>query len=185
MEIVRGTQVLVTVDPAFRTRGDANTVWVDYCNITRVVPVGGRIYIDDGLISLVVRKIGADRQVLPAHPLVPPSPLSPYTLVTLYSPPIWSHPHPNSYPNPGVGLNSWVGRLIQISTRHLLCVEPTTRPREKGKARVNLLKAYPAFPLVCKPNLSANGSLLSPCPQAQRGCRLKWRVVASWAAGRA
>ncbi|XP_005411654.1 PREDICTED: pyruvate kinase PKLR isoform X2 [Chinchilla lanigera] len=60
VEIVKGTQVLVTVDPAFRTRGDANTVWVDYCNITRVVPVGGRIYIDDGLISLVVQKIGPD-----------------------------------------------------------------------------------------------------------------------------
>lgn len=60
MEIVKGAQVLVTVDPAFRTRGDANTVWVDYPNIIRVVPVGGRIFIDDGLISLVVRKIGAD-----------------------------------------------------------------------------------------------------------------------------
>jgi hypothetical protein len=60
VEIVKGTQVLVTVDPAFRTRGNANTVWVDYPNIIRVVAVGGRIYIDDGLISLVVQKIGAD-----------------------------------------------------------------------------------------------------------------------------
>lgn len=60
MEIVKGSQVLVTVDPEFQTRGDANTVWVDYPNIVRVMPVGGRIYIDDGLISLVVKKIGAD-----------------------------------------------------------------------------------------------------------------------------
>lgn len=60
MEIEKGSQVLVTVDPEFRTRGDANTVWVDYPNIVRVVPVGGRIYIDDGLISLVVKEIGAD-----------------------------------------------------------------------------------------------------------------------------
>lgn len=60
MEIVKGSQVLVTVDPAFRTRGDANTVWVDYPNILQVVPVGGRIFIDDGLISLVVQNIGAD-----------------------------------------------------------------------------------------------------------------------------
>ena len=60
MEIVKGSRVLVTVDPEFRTRGDANTVWVDYSSIARVVPVGGRIYIDDGLISLVVKKIGAN-----------------------------------------------------------------------------------------------------------------------------
>ncbi|XP_069432401.1 pyruvate kinase PKLR isoform X1 [Ovis canadensis] len=58
VEIVKGSRVLVTVDPEFRTRGDANTVWVDYPSIARVVPVGGRIYIDDGLISLVVKKIG-------------------------------------------------------------------------------------------------------------------------------
>ena len=60
VEIVKGSQVLVTVDPKFRTRGDAKTVWVDYHNITQVVAVGGRIYIDDGLISLVVRKIGTE-----------------------------------------------------------------------------------------------------------------------------
>lgn len=57
---MKGSQVLVTVDPKFRTRGDAKTVWVDYHNITQVVAVGGRIYIDDGLISLVVRKIGTE-----------------------------------------------------------------------------------------------------------------------------
>uniref|UniRef100_G1RN68 Pyruvate kinase n=1 Tax=Nomascus leucogenys TaxID=61853 RepID=G1RN68_NOMLE len=60
VELVKGSQVLVTVDPAFRTRGNANTVWVDYPNIVRVVPVGGHIYIDDGLISLVVQKIGPE-----------------------------------------------------------------------------------------------------------------------------
>lgn len=60
MELVKGSLVLVTVDAAFRTLGDANTMWVDYPNIVKVVPVGGRIYIDDGLISLLVKKIGAD-----------------------------------------------------------------------------------------------------------------------------
>lgn len=57
---MKGSRVLVTVDPAFQKLGNATTVWVDYPNIIRVVPVGGRIYIDDGLISLVVTKIGAD-----------------------------------------------------------------------------------------------------------------------------
>ncbi|XP_023372159.1 pyruvate kinase PKLR isoform X2 [Otolemur garnettii] len=60
VELVKGSQVLVTVDPAFQMRGDENTVWVDYPNIVQVVPVGGRIYIDDGLISLVVQKIGPE-----------------------------------------------------------------------------------------------------------------------------
>ncbi|XP_053461084.1 pyruvate kinase PKLR isoform X2 [Nycticebus coucang] len=60
VELVKGSRVLVTVDPAFQTRGDENTVWVDYPNIVQVVPVGGRIYIDDGLISLVVQKIGPE-----------------------------------------------------------------------------------------------------------------------------
>lgn len=59
MELVKGSWVLVTVDPAFRTLGDAHTVWVDYPNIVKVVPVGGHIFIDDGLISLQVKKIGA------------------------------------------------------------------------------------------------------------------------------
>uniref|UniRef100_A0A8C7BK74 Pyruvate kinase n=1 Tax=Neovison vison TaxID=452646 RepID=A0A8C7BK74_NEOVI len=60
VELVKGSRVLVTVDPAFRTRGDASIVWVDYPNIVKVVSVGGRIYIDDGLISLQVKKIGPD-----------------------------------------------------------------------------------------------------------------------------
>ncbi|XP_069861064.1 pyruvate kinase PKLR-like isoform X5 [Dipodomys merriami] len=60
VEIVKGSRVLVTVDSAFRTQGNASTVWVDYPNIIRVVAVGSRIYIDDGLISLVVQKIGPE-----------------------------------------------------------------------------------------------------------------------------
>ncbi|KAM9243433.1 pyruvate kinase PKLR [Dugong dugon] len=60
VELSKGSQVLVTVDPAFRTQGDENTVWLDYPNVVRVMPVGGRIYIDDGFISLVVKKIGPE-----------------------------------------------------------------------------------------------------------------------------
>lgn len=89
MELVKGSQVLVTVDPAFRTRGDAGTVWVDYPNIVRVVPVGGLIYIDDGLISLAVKKIGADA------PRAPPSPLEPAPLPARPRSP--RHPHSRAH----------------------------------------------------------------------------------------
>lgn len=86
---MKGSQVLVTVDPAFRTRGDAGTVWVDYPNIVRVVPVGGLIYIDDGLISLAVKKIGADA------PRAPPSPLEPAPLPARPRSP--RHPHSRAH----------------------------------------------------------------------------------------
>ncbi|XP_017531940.2 pyruvate kinase PKLR isoform X1 [Manis javanica] len=60
VELEKGARVLVTVDPASQMRGDASTVWVDYPNIIRVVSVGSHIYIDDGLISLAVKKIGPE-----------------------------------------------------------------------------------------------------------------------------
>lgn len=33
-------------------------IYVDYKNITKVLVPGNKVYIDDGLISLVVREIG-------------------------------------------------------------------------------------------------------------------------------
>ncbi len=35
-------------------------VWVDYKNITKVLQPGKRIFIDDGLISVVAKEIGSD-----------------------------------------------------------------------------------------------------------------------------
>lgn len=37
---------------------DEETLWLDYKNITKVVEVGSKVYIDDGLISLQVLEIG-------------------------------------------------------------------------------------------------------------------------------
>lgn len=37
---------------------DEKVLWLDYKNITKVVQTGSHIYIDDGLITLIVKEIG-------------------------------------------------------------------------------------------------------------------------------
>lgn len=49
--------IRLTTDPAFENSGTAVNLYVDYKNITNVVKVGSRVFIDDGLISLVVNEI--------------------------------------------------------------------------------------------------------------------------------
>lgn len=56
IELETGSTVFVTTDDAFKERCDAGTIWVDYKNLLRDVPIGQRIYIDDGLVSLVVEE---------------------------------------------------------------------------------------------------------------------------------
>ena len=43
-------------DPKMKESGTADSVYVDYKNIVKVVDVGGTIYIDDGLMSVVVKE---------------------------------------------------------------------------------------------------------------------------------
>jgi pyruvate kinase len=50
----KGSTVTVTTDEAKKDACDASLIYVDYKNITKVVSVGGVIFIDDGLISLKV-----------------------------------------------------------------------------------------------------------------------------------
>jgi pyruvate kinase len=42
-------------------KGDSETIFVDYANIGKVVPVGGIIFVDDGLLSLKVYHLGLNR----------------------------------------------------------------------------------------------------------------------------
>ncbi|KAK6471325.1 pyruvate kinase PKM-like [Huso huso] len=58
VELVRGSRVRVVTQDSLRDSTDASQIWLDYKNITRVVRVGGRVYVDDGLISLRVLEIG-------------------------------------------------------------------------------------------------------------------------------
>ncbi|KAI1234975.1 hypothetical protein IHE44_0002601, partial [Lamprotornis superbus] len=60
VELKKGAQLKVTLDDAFMENCDENTLWMDYKNLTKVVEVGSKIYVDDGLISLLVKEKGKD-----------------------------------------------------------------------------------------------------------------------------
>lgn len=54
---MRGSSIRLTTNLAFEESGTAVNLFVDYKNIARVVTKGSRVYVDDGLISLVVDEI--------------------------------------------------------------------------------------------------------------------------------
>lgn len=58
MELKKGEQIRLSTDKAFENSGNAANVFVDYPNINKVVKPGNRVYVDDGLISLIVKEIG-------------------------------------------------------------------------------------------------------------------------------
>jgi pyruvate kinase len=58
VELKKGDSITLTTDKAFAEKGTAQTVFVDYENITKVVKKGNRVFVDDGLISLIVSDVG-------------------------------------------------------------------------------------------------------------------------------
>ncbi|EPQ18048.1 Pyruvate kinase isozyme M1 [Myotis brandtii] len=60
VELKKGATLKITLDNAYMEKCDENTLWLDYKNICKVVEVGSKIYVDDGLISLQVKEKGAD-----------------------------------------------------------------------------------------------------------------------------
>ncbi|KAJ8340672.1 hypothetical protein SKAU_G00353050 [Synaphobranchus kaupii] len=60
VELVKGNMIKLTLDDSFMENSDDTTLWLDYKNITNVVEIGSKIYIDDGLMSLQVKEIGSD-----------------------------------------------------------------------------------------------------------------------------
>lgn len=60
VELVKGNMIKLTLDDAYQENCSEEILWLDYKNITKVVEVGSKVYIDDGLISLQVKEIGTD-----------------------------------------------------------------------------------------------------------------------------
>ena len=48
----------ISTNPEFSEKCSDEVIFVDYTNITKVVVKDSRIFVDDGLISLVVKEIG-------------------------------------------------------------------------------------------------------------------------------
>ncbi|KAG7213000.1 hypothetical protein KM043_002338 [Ampulex compressa] len=57
VELVKGQTFKLSTDKAYLEKGNATTVYVDYDNISKVLKVGNRVYVDDGLISLIVTAV--------------------------------------------------------------------------------------------------------------------------------
>eukprot|EP00055_Hartaetosiga_balthica_P013373 m.68525 g.68525 ORF g.68525 m.68525 type:complete len:587 (-) comp8245_c2_seq1:66-1826(-) len=58
IELVEGESMIVTTDKAYSKKCSTTHLYVDYENITNVMEVGGKVFVDDGLISLRVNEIG-------------------------------------------------------------------------------------------------------------------------------
>merc|ERR1712241_210559 len=53
-----GGTIKITTDDQYKDKCSQTILWVDYKNITKVLSPGKRIFIDDGLISVIVSEIG-------------------------------------------------------------------------------------------------------------------------------
>ncbi|KFO38013.1 Pyruvate kinase isozymes M1/M2 [Fukomys damarensis] len=60
VELKKGATLKITLDNAYMEKCDENVLWLDYKNICKVVDIGSKIYVDDGLISLQVKEKGPD-----------------------------------------------------------------------------------------------------------------------------
>merc|ERR1712038_491323 len=60
LTLEKGASIKITTDDAFKEKCTKETLWVDYKNIPKVLTPGKRIFIDDGLISIVAKELGPD-----------------------------------------------------------------------------------------------------------------------------
>lgn len=60
VELVKGNKIKLSLNEKDKESGDASTIYIDYKNLVKVTGVGKKVFIDDGLISLVVAELGPD-----------------------------------------------------------------------------------------------------------------------------
>jgi len=58
VELKAGDTIKITTDKQFKEACTAEVLWLDYENITKVMEIGKRMFIDDGLISVRCTEIG-------------------------------------------------------------------------------------------------------------------------------
>ncbi|CAF2802048.1 unnamed protein product [Rotaria sp. Silwood2] len=60
LDLQNGMIVRITTDKTFADKSSIDNLYVDYKNIVHVIKAGNRIFIDDGLLSLLVKEVGND-----------------------------------------------------------------------------------------------------------------------------
>lgn len=60
IELKKGATLKVSTNADFSEKGCEDVIYVDYKNISKVVSINSRIFIDDGLISIIVKEIADD-----------------------------------------------------------------------------------------------------------------------------
>lgn len=63
VELTKGQSFKLTTDKSYMEKGNKDVVYVDYDNISKVLKVGNRVFVDDGLISLIVTAVNPDNIV--------------------------------------------------------------------------------------------------------------------------
>lgn len=62
--MVKGHHVNIVIDKSYSENCDEKNIFVDYPNIINIVKPGSRVFIDDGLISLVVTAVKKETGVV-------------------------------------------------------------------------------------------------------------------------
>lgn len=63
VELKKNDTIKLSTNKQFLETGSKDCIYVDYTNIVNVVKPGNRVFVDDGLISLIVKKIEGDTLV--------------------------------------------------------------------------------------------------------------------------
>ena len=55
-----GATIKIVTDDQYKEKCTKDILWVDYKNLSKVLGPGARIFIDDGLISVIAKECGPD-----------------------------------------------------------------------------------------------------------------------------